>query len=230
MGQSPSTLLQIALLVLFVLPGVTYQFLRERWRGPVPGERDLGERVLRAVAASVVLDTLYLIAAGPQLVRFARHAGPAGREAVAQQPRSAGLLGLLLFIVVPAAAAGGVTWWQRRRRPARYHSTPTAWDHLFRRSGPCFVRMRLRDGAWVGGWYGSRSYATSYPQAPEIYLESAWLMKPDGSFVRPVRDSAGIHIRAADTDVLELLSPPAAAPPDTPAPAVPAARTTEEPG
>lgn len=127
-------------------------------------------------------------------------------------------------------AAGGVTWWQRRRRPARYRSTPTAWDHLFRRSGPCFVRMRLRDGAWVGGWYGGRSYATSYPQPPEIYLETAWLMKPDGGFVRPVRDSAGIHIRAADTDVLELLTPPSAAPHDPPAATLPAARVTEEPG
>uniref|UniRef100_A0AAU2VJV0 DUF6338 family protein n=1 Tax=Streptomyces sp. NBC_00008 TaxID=2903610 RepID=A0AAU2VJV0_9ACTN len=230
MGQSPSTPLQIAMLLLFVLPGVTYQFLRERWRGPVPGERDLGERVLRAVAASVVLDTLYLVAAGPRLVRFARHTGAGAGGAVAQQPRTAGLLALVLFVVVPAAAAGGVTWWQRRRRPARYRSTPTAWDHLFRRSGPCFVRMRLRDGAWVGGWYGGRSYATSYPQAPEIYLETAWLMNPDGSFVRPVRDSAGIHIRAADTDVLELLDPLPATPPDPPAAALPAARTTEEPG
>ncbi|MFD0024690.1 DUF6338 family protein [Streptomyces sp. NPDC058382] len=230
MGESPSTVLQVALVVLFVLPGVTYQFLRERWRGPVPGERDLGERVLRAVAASVVLDALYLVAVGPQLVRFVHRARAGGWGATAQQPRSAGLLGLVLFIVVPAAAAGAVTWWQRRRRAARYGSTPTAWDHLFRRSGPCFVRMRLRDGAWVGGWYGRRSYATSYPQEPEIFLESAWLMRADGSFVRPVRDSAGIHIRAADTDVLELLSPPAAVvtPPDTTPAAVPAARTEEE--
>ncbi|MCX5144053.1 DUF6338 family protein [Streptomyces sp. NBC_00338] len=230
MGQSPSTVLQVMLLVLVVLPGVTYQFLRERLRGPVPGERDLGERVLRAVAASVVLDTLYLVAAGPQLVRFARYSGAGGWEAVARQPRPAGLLGLALFVVVPAAAAGGVTWWQRRLRPARYGSTPTAWDHLFRDAGPCFVRMRMRDGAWVGGWYGNNSYATSYPQPPEIHLESAWLMRADGSFVRPVRDSAGLHIRAADTDVLELLHRPAAAPPPgTTTTAVPAVRSGEEP-
>ncbi|MET9800433.1 DUF6338 family protein [Streptomyces sp. NPDC006368] len=71
-GQAPSTVLQVALLVLVVLPGVTYQFLRERWRGPVPGQRDQAERVLRAATASVVLDTLYLVVAGPQLLRLAR--------------------------------------------------------------------------------------------------------------------------------------------------------------
>jgi hypothetical protein len=29
-GQVPSTVTQVSLLVLFVLPGITYQFLRER--------------------------------------------------------------------------------------------------------------------------------------------------------------------------------------------------------
>ncbi|MEV0799721.1 DUF6338 family protein [Kribbella sp. NPDC050281] len=44
---TPSTVLQVALLALFVLPGITYQFLRERWRGPVPFTRD-PKAVLRA--------------------------------------------------------------------------------------------------------------------------------------------------------------------------------------
>ncbi|HEV7977144.1 DUF6338 family protein [Amycolatopsis sp.] len=30
MGQTPSTALQLGMLVLLVLPGITYQFLRER--------------------------------------------------------------------------------------------------------------------------------------------------------------------------------------------------------
>lgn len=62
--QAPATAVQLALLVLLVLPGTTYQFVRERRRGPVPGERDLGERVLRAIVASIALDALYVVAAG----------------------------------------------------------------------------------------------------------------------------------------------------------------------
>lgn len=206
MGQTPSTVFQLGMLALLVLPGITYQFLRERWRGPVPGERGLGERVLRSIASSILLDTLYLIVAGPALVRLARSLGTHGWDGFVGQARLAGLLGLLLFIVIPAAAAGCVTWWQRRgTRWARYRGTPTAWDSMFQNRGSCFVRVRLRDGAWAGGWYGTRSYATSYPQAAEIYLQTAWVMDSDGSFVRPIKRSGGLHVRASDIDVLELV-------------------------
>jgi hypothetical protein len=208
MGQTPSTVLQLGMLALVVLPGITYQFLRERWRGPVPGERDLGERVLRSIAASILLDTLYLIVAGPALVGLARSAGIRGWDGIVQQARLVGLVGVLLFLAIPAAAAGCVTWWQRRRfRGARYRSTPTAWDRMFQNRGSCFVRVRLRDGAWAGGWYGSRSYATSYPQPAEVFLQTAWIMDSDGRFVRPINRSAGLHVRASDIDMLELLLP-----------------------
>ncbi|MET9530797.1 DUF6338 family protein [Streptomyces sp. NPDC006649] len=235
MGHAPSTVMQVMLLVLVVLPGITYQFLRERSRGPVPGERDLGERVLRAVGASLLLDALYLLVAGPQLVRWARESATGGWDGFGHQPRQAALLGLVLLVGVPAAAAAAVSWWERGRRPAvRYRSTPTAWDRMFHGRGSCFVRMRMRDGSWVGGWYGSRSFVTSYPQPPEVYLESAWLMRPDGSFVRPIAGSAGLHVRAAETDLLELLLPPSVPEPDpgpgdpdgrTPAPHTPAPHT-----
>ncbi|GAB2969028.1 DUF6338 family protein [Saccharothrix stipae] len=209
MGQTPSTAIQLGMLVVLVLPGITYQFLRERWRGPVPGERDLGERVLRSIAASILLDTLYLVVAGPALAGLARDIATRGWSGFVQQARLAGLLGLFLFVAVPALAAGCVTWWQRRRlRGARYRSTPTAWDRMFQNRGSCFVRVRLGDGAWAGGWYGSRSYATSYPQPAEIFLQTAWVMASDGRFVRPIEGSAGLHLRAVDIEVLELLLPP----------------------
>ncbi|MGI3225060.1 DUF6338 family protein [Streptomyces sp. GTA36] len=218
MGQAPSTVVQLALLVLVVLPGVIYQFLRERFRGPVPSERDLGERVLRALAASVVLDSLYLLLAGPHLVALFRGSGW-GWEGLTERPRLTALLALALFVAVPALAAGCVSEWQRRRLRAKYQSTPTAWDHTFRSRGSCFVRMRLKDGTWVGGWYGSDSYATSYPQPAELFLESAWRMNPDGSFGHRIGPSAGLYIRAGDTDVLELLHPPRQeATPDTACP------------
>jgi hypothetical protein len=62
----------------------------------------------------------------------------------------------------------------------------------------------------VGGWYGAKSYATSYPEPAEVYLESAWRMKSDGSFADRVTGTAGLHVRAADVDVFELIDPPGA--------------------
>jgi len=204
MGQTPSTVIQVALLILFVLPGIVYQFLRERWRGPVPGEREIGERVLRAITASVVLDAIYLIALGPPLLRLYGTHG----EGLAKNAQIAGLAGLVLVFAVPALAAALTSWLQRRRLRSRYGTTPTAWDHAFRDRKPCFVRVRLSDGTWVGGWYGTRSYASSYPHPAELYLQSAWRMRPDGGFAERVDHTDGLYIRADRVEVLEVLEPP----------------------
>jgi len=40
-----------------------------------------------------------------------------------------------------------------------------------------------------------------------LFLESAWRMNPDGSFDRRISNTAGLHVRADDTDVLEFLDP-----------------------
>ncbi|GAB2796539.1 hypothetical protein GCM10027199_85170 [Amycolatopsis magusensis] len=75
----------------------------------------------------------------------------------------------MLVAVLPATAALVMSWWQCCGSAARFSTTPTAWDHTFRDRGPCFVRVWLKDG----GWYGCRSYVTSYPDAGELFLQ--WL-------------------------------------------------------
>ncbi|MFE2022340.1 DUF6338 family protein [Streptomyces sp. NPDC059499] len=215
--QAPATVLQLALLVLLVLPGVTYQFVRERRRGPVPGERDLGERVLRAIVASIALNALYAVVAGPTLVGLARGTG-SGWDGFMERPRVVGLVAVVLFLVVPAVAAVTVSLVDRQRRKAQFIRTPSAWDHAFRDREPCFVRVRLKDGNWAGGWYGDRSYASSYPHPAELYLESARVMGADGSFGARVRGTAGLRLRAEDFDVLEFVETgePAAVPGEEP--------------
>ncbi|OON79614.1 DUF6338 family protein [Streptomyces tsukubensis] len=214
MGQPPSTVFQLAVLVLFVLPGAVHQFLRERWRGPVPQERVLSERVLRALVASIVLDTAYAVAAGPELLRLVGVGGDGLTRAglVGERIRWVGLWGLVLFVAVPAATAAAVSLLQRRHLRARYQSTPSAWDHVFRDRQPCFVRLRLKDGTWVGGWYGNESYATSYPQPHALHLESAWRMLGDGSFAERVEGTAGLHVSGTDVDIVEMVDAPTIAP------------------
>lgn len=215
MGGAPSAVVQLALLVLVVLPGVAYESLREFWRGPAPAARNLVERVMRALAASVVLDALYLVAFGPQLVRLVHGVDREGWSHLAGQTRLIGLAVLGLLLAAPAAAAAGVSTWERRRvSTAPQRGGPsTAWDRMFHERGSCFVRLRLRDGVWIGGRYGDRSYASSSPHAMELYLESAWLMRPDGSFDREIHGSGGLYVRAADADVLEIVLSPAACAP-----------------
>jgi Family of unknown function (DUF6338) len=201
-----STVQQVVLLILFVLPGVSYQFVRERMRGPVPGERDLSERVLRAIIASIALDAIYLVAVGPEIVHLIKPAHRGWYADAVTSPRQAAAIALTLFIAIPAAAAAGMSQVERRRRPARFQPIPTAWDWLFRARAPGFVRARLKTGRWVGGWYGSqRSYASTYPNPADIYLESAYQMGSDGSFGPRVQGTGGLYLRMDDVEVLEFL-------------------------
>lgn len=202
---TPSTIQQVVLLVLFVLPGISYQFVRERMRGPVPGERDLGQRVLRALTASIVLDAVYLIAAGPQLVHLIRPAGRPWFATATAQPRQAAAVSLALFVVIPAAAAWGVGLIERRRHPSRFDSVPTAWDSAFRGRPTGFVRARLKTGTWVGGWYGKRSRASAYPNPADLYLESAYEMGSDGSFGPRVQATGGLYVSMNDVEVIEFV-------------------------
>lgn len=97
MPNTPSSVLQVALLILFVLPGAVYQLARDRLAGPVPSERVLGERVLRAVVASIVLNGVYAATAGPWLLEFG--GGDAGRgwsAGISERPRVSGTLALLI--------------------------------------------------------------------------------------------------------------------------------------
>ncbi|MEU3654439.1 DUF6338 family protein [Streptomyces sp. NPDC032161] len=210
--QPPSTTSQLLALVLLVLPGLTYQFLRERWRGPVATEAQLGERMLRAITASVVLNGGYAVIAGPALVRAWRRAERSGLSAVAaESPRAVGMWALVLFLGVPAATAAVISYRERRRAASVYRPVPTAWDYAFGASsdsGPRFVRARLKDGTWVGGWFGTRSYASSHPQEADLYLQASYRMTADGSFVSRVEHTGGIYLRMADVDVVEMVKVP----------------------
>ncbi|WP_435972096.1 DUF6338 family protein [Streptomyces sp. Qhu_M48] len=214
MGGAPATVAHLALVILVIAPGITYQLLRERWRGAMPGEQDIAQRVLRALVASVALDAVYALVIGPHLLEFA---GPGDVWTVFREHlRATGAAVLGLVFAIPAAAAWCVSRLERRRLRGTYRSTPTAWDHMFRDCPPSFVRARLKDGTWVGGWYGSRSYAAFYPHPPGLFLERSYRMKADGTFSSEITRSAGIYVDGANIDILELLTNAATEAPDEP--------------
>ncbi|MFJ3671423.1 DUF6338 family protein [Streptomyces sp. NPDC090106] len=203
--QPPTTVEQLLLLIILVLPGVTYQYLRESRRGPVAAEQVFADRVLRAMTASVALDAVYAVIIGPFVVDAVRRAG-SGFQAVGDHPRAVGLWALVLFLGVPGAAAFSVSWWERRGARVSYRPTPTAWDHVFSNlTRPRFVRARLKDGAWVGGWFDARSYASGYPHGGDLFLQWSYQMNPDGAFGPPVAGTAGLYIRVENIDILELV-------------------------
>jgi hypothetical protein len=197
----------VAIVLVMLLPGVCYQAVRERLRGLLPAEKEPGNRLVRAVAVSAVLDSVYVVVAGPWLVGLLGGGRGGLLRALAERPRQAGLTGLLLVVAVPVAVAWAEAWWTARRLRARYEPVPTAWDALFKDRGPCFVRIRLKSGAWLGGWYGGRSNASGYPHPADLYLESQWAMAEDGRFSGRLEGTGGVYVNGAEIEVLEILEP-----------------------
>jgi len=201
---------------------MVFQFVRERSRGRVERDDNVAERVLRAIAAGIVINAVYLIVAGPWLTDLVGAGRLSLAQAVSARPRVIALTALVLVLVVPAAAAWTVNRVQRARPrwSIQYRATGTAWAHVFARQGPCFIRIRLDDGTWVGGWYGNRSLASSLPSEGEIYLESSYRMTPQGRFLDRVVGTGGVIVRADAVEVLEIVhakpspTPPSASPPE----------------
>jgi hypothetical protein len=210
----PSSVPQLIILVAFILPGVVYQSARSRLRGPTPDElASATNKVLRATAVSTALVLVYAVLLGPQLVDLAR-----GQGWLADHPRGAALLGLVLLLAVPVALAiGEQRWTLWEGRPSwltlkgltTYDPTPAAWDFAFRDREECFVRILTGEGRWVGGWFDPDSFASSFPEARELYIAQQWKMTEDGAFEEEVTNSRGVYVRCDDARVVEFIAPEA---------------------
>ncbi|HBI7094621.1 DUF6338 family protein [Clostridium perfringens] len=51
---------------------------------------------------------------------------------------------------------------------------PKAWDKLFQRGEDMYLIIHMNDGKKIGGYYGKKSYASSYPEMEDIYIEEVW--------------------------------------------------------
>ncbi len=76
---------------------------------------------------------------------------------------------------------------------------PTPWDGFFRREAKrpknpgLEVRVKTAGGEVIAGHYGSSSIASTFPSKPQLYLESAYVINPDGS-TRTMSRTAGMIV------------------------------------
>lgn len=194
---------QIAAAVLFLIPGLIATWVMERLVGRATPTGT--ERLLRAVAWSLLV---YLVSS-PWLL-------PLVREVVRHEEVSAvGLVAGVTAVVflTPILVGLAVVWLRRRqslrrllRRLTTIPAAPAAWEFLFAQRRTDFIRLRLKDGTLVGGLFSDDSFASFYPEPRDLFLEEAWRLDADGSFVEPVANSHGILVPQNSMAVVEFLS------------------------
>jgi hypothetical protein len=205
----PDSWPQVLIFLVLVVPGIAFTTVRDSLVGPrnaltVPG------RLLEAAFISVIFDAIYLVGGGALFSSIPDHDFRWIREHLGL----AGLLGIVLFVLVPIVVSvllvfrTRLKWLRLPKLPTTYVNVPTAWDRVAQSfAAGQFVRIRLEDGSWVGGWFSDASFVSTFPQPRDIYIESEWKMKDDGSFGDPLPASTGIWLAITDTRTVEWIVP-----------------------
>lgn len=201
----PQTVAQFFVLLLLVVPGITYFAVRRLLRGPGADDKDFSARLANAIAASIALACLYALVLGPWLITL-WNKDSRGVPGYLQHPRRSALTAAALAFVIPVVAAvlGNVRvrrprpWW-KIWRILRWldigYAAPSAWDAHAPKLADCFVRIRTADGYWVGGYIpGAAGFISTHPQPRDIFIPEPWEMSDEGAFVRAVPNAIGTYV------------------------------------
>lgn len=188
----PDTAVGLLLLVVAVLPGLTYTLAFERQAGAYGVA--LADRTLRFTAVSAAF---HAVAAWPEYWVYRTTLGDRG-------PVLAGDFAILwaaavLLLVLPAVTGTlvGQVYVHRDDRPRWQQGllrwtigpelAPRAWDDFFSERPSTYLRVRTVDGTMHAGLFASQSYAAGFPQPPDLLLEEAWSIDAEsGELVRPL--------------------------------------------
>lgn len=214
----PQSVTQATILLLAIIPGFVFSAVRARRRGPSPEDKDFSVRLLRAFGVSALLAAVYLGVFGSWGVTQVSglFASPA-EGFVVRNPRFTAVIAVILLGVVPSALAvlddlrqeGRLDFGKFRfAYKGRYHPAPSAWDFAGPQLGETFIRIRLDDGSWVGGWFGPDSFLSSYPEPRDIFIQSQWELSEVGEFQQRIQGTRGVYVSCAEAVIIEWVDPP----------------------
>ncbi len=188
--QVPSTFEALCIVVLFLLPGsIVYQVI-----SPIPLFRGGTYGLL---TRSAILSGCYdlLVFGACRLVGFSPAVFVKDIRNGLNDVTIAGLF--VLFLVIPAllGIAGNHAFLHTRYRRAVLwlmgwgglssqtppEVIPTTWDFVFGKRMSAWLYVTMEDGSNVIGWYGGESFASSYPDASQVFLEAIYTETDDGS-------------------------------------------------
>jgi len=214
--QIPASAIQMMIALLFVVPGSVYQAVRQRLRGPAPDDLNFSNKLFRAIGVSTLLMAIYFACAGRWILALVgaddRH--PPSWLGVERHVVKLGWATFALILGVPALLALldylRVAPKKFSLKDIAYEPIPRAWDFAFKDIEPCFIRILTTDGTWLGGWFGTRSFISGFPEPREMFIEIAHQMEEDGAIGIALPWSAGIYVRCDDVRSVELLRQPVA--------------------
>jgi hypothetical protein len=210
-----TTFQALVVVALAILPGASYTFAFERMAGSFG--HNLGDRVIRFLGASAVLQVLFL---GPTYILYQKYV-LTGRLASGQPdwywlwPVGA------MYVLIPIGLGllVGYKRNQRKRWALRLTGSalePRAWDQMWNRPVKALVRIKLKSGGWIGGIFeasktGEQSYASGYPDDGDLHLTRQLKVDPRTGTYETQDDGTpkvidrGLLIRWSEIEYLDIL-------------------------
>ncbi len=195
-----ATLLNLQVLsvpIFFVAPGVVattvYSYL-------IPSER----KKLADYLVELVTFSMFYLALFFWLITLLY------QRSVQSNPLLFDLLVLLTVFVIPALLGWLASYllqarWLRRLVKLVVHPVPLSWDYIFSRDKSYWVKFYLKTGEKVGGYFSTKSFASSYPDPQEIYVEEVWRLDENDTLTEMVVSTAGGFVKAEDCKFIEFL-------------------------
>jgi len=69
--------------------------------------------------------------------------------------------------------------WEKEKT---FEKLPTAWDYVFSKDCCYWLKIILKDGSKIAGFYGTNSFSSSYPHKDDIFLENIWKLDEGETF------------------------------------------------
>ena len=192
---------KLQIFIMFVIPGFvsikTYELL-------YPSQlRDSSKQIVDAVTYSCVnYAVLYWF-----IVDIETNTGTDSLKSV--HPTLYALFYIFVLLVFPVILT---LTWKKLRESKTFkmnlpHPTEKPWDYIFAQNRFFWVKVILKDGTTIAGYFGGKSFASSAPAEEQIYLEQTWKLSQDGSFERAVNNTAGVIILTSEISHIELREP-----------------------
>jgi Family of unknown function (DUF6338) len=168
----------------------------------VPRSRNLANVLIEAVLYSLVNFTIFFWALLPL-----------NAKGFAEAHTTCYVLAMFVLIGVTPCLLAFATYRFRTSKPAYSwlgldHPHRTGWEHFMAKRQACYMLFHLKDGDKFGGFYGENSYAATYPEEPEVYVEKVYEVDEHGAFVKEIEGTLGTVVRLADIERVELLQIP----------------------
>ncbi|EMS83478.1 DUF6338 family protein [Leptospira noguchii] len=90
------------------------------------------------------------------------------------------------------------------RRFTNVDPIPKPWDYYFAQKRPAWIIIHLKNGKKIGGYYGNKSFASSYPHDEQLYIEEVWRISKKGNFKKKINRSNGLIVDMNEISSIEF--------------------------